>query len=209
MRDSLNFEPWIGENCINKNGNLMILGESHYDDKVGIEAKPERPNFTINVVEDIFSKSFISNTSKNIHKLLIGENNEDSWKEIYDNIIYFELIQEIMEKKNPGFQKPSKANYLDGWAITFSQVKRLKVANIIALGTSGYRSLLKFLTINNIKVVSSSEEEKISNCIPRIVTLELEDRKISIYFIKHPGSYFSVGKWRDFLCLNNKDLLIR
>jgi hypothetical protein len=209
MRKTLNFKPWIGENCLETSGNLMILGESHYDDIDGIKAKPERPDFTINVVEDIFSKSFISNTSKNIHKLLLGENSEESWKEIYDNVIFFELIQEIMEKKNPGFQTPSKQQYLEGWGITFDQVEKLKVENIIALGTSGYRPLMKFLQGSDVEVINNSKEEKISNCIPRVITVRIKDQEVVIYFIKHPGSYFSFNKWRKFLKSKNDSLLLR
>ena len=66
----MHFNPWIGNNYQTKNKKLMVLGESHYDVKEGIEKNPERSDFTVTMVKEVISKVFIANTNKNLHLLL-------------------------------------------------------------------------------------------------------------------------------------------
>ena len=208
MREKLHFKPWIGKNYHLKKKKLMILGESHYDEKEGIEKNPERPDFTITMVKEVISNIFVANTNKNLHLLLTGSQKQEKIEKVYENVVFLELVQEIMEDKTDGFQKPTEAQLLNGWSLCLQEVRNLKMDNVIVLGTHTFRSLIKQAKTENIEVLNYIKEPKIGRIIPRTVNINLNGVKVSFYFIKHPGSYFSWRKWRDYLSSKNKDLLI-
>lgn len=208
MRNKLHFNPWIGNNYQTKNKKLMVLGESHYDVKEGIEKNPERSDFTVTMVKEVISKVFIANTNKNLHLLLTGSQKQEKIEKLYQDIIFMNLVQEIMEKKKPKFQIPNEDQFLNGWSLCFKEIQKLEIDNVIVLGTHTFRTLIKQAKTENIEVLEYKKEPKVGRIIPRVVKINLCGKKVSFYFIKHPGSFFSWEKWREYLLCKDENLLI-
>lgn len=210
MNTELHFKPWIGRKSLNRDKRLMIIGESHYDCEDGVKNKPFRPNFTQKVISDVLDNSFRSNTNKNLHRLLTGENTEASILKIYDNILFLELVQDIMINygKGKGFQKPSVLQKKIGWKICLEEIEKYEIDNIIVLGTSSFWEFFETIKTNNFRIIEFKEEEKIGRTIPKSISIEINQKKTSFYFIKHPGSYFIWQKWREFLLKKDVNLIL-
>jgi hypothetical protein len=182
----LKWLPWVGLNYTQqKTHRLLIVGESHY--------------YT-NLVDDCANKDFtreIVDTGKeklhqNIQEFLSQFINDGQI--IWENIAFYNFVQESVKKK----VRPSYLQYCGGIDSFNDLCRELLPTHCLFCGVSSAHILNEHLMESETNWRMQSHG-KIDNCFPRTASFNSGDKKTKAIFIRHPSSYFSPEKWRNFI----------
>lgn len=187
---NLFFLPWL------QNSDLLIVAESHYR---RLSDKPLDSNCTVEcITESQYNHEWESKTYQNLVQLFCTL----QWprtQEFFDNINYHNLVQREMEPliAKDGklkYERPNAEDIKNGLFTLFSVVEIIKPKAIL------FASLIAKKYLNSNEHVSDFQEyEKISSSIPASFNLTTTYGTVPCLMIRHPGSFFSVDAWREFI----------
>jgi hypothetical protein len=199
----LKWLPWVGENYMNSNNKILVVGESHYQGTTdeSIE-KHKNPEFTRIVVNELaiqyLTKDKRSGTLfRNLNLALdgIASNSVELRKETWNQFAFYNFIQEPMVDIS---KRPSKVQIKEGWKVFLNVISILQPKKVLFIGSKvcdNYDLILNELGVDfeKIKIVKSiSSRQK-----HRLLKLKIDGRDLEINFIKHTSSFFSWKKWNN------------
>lgn len=204
--DSLKWLPFVGKKYFDEKIKTLVIGESHY---VPLNEKPEFYNdisWTRQFIlkEGLQIKPWNRSTSKNnlireIEKTLTGEIRSEYW----NNLSYFNLIQRLL----PSIKNQDRPTYEDikNGLLTFKETVGILDPDIIIFsGMEASKHFQNLLNDTNFQIEKFKFlDTKINRTYPKSFNLIFNGKKRICYFIKHPSTYYSANKWREFIIENN------
>jgi len=201
----LKWLPWVGEKYATHENKILFIGESHYakdpEDRRTYECKGKTREIVRNMGVighkadgDTYDSKFFVNT----HNLIFGKNGLEKNQDFYDNIAFYNFVQEPMDGKNG---RPNQNHMETGRDNFLELLKVLKPSMCIFLGFGAYKA------INNSKLGLVKEmewSEKIGrgrrSSRGRFGSIQTpHGHIIKLIFVKHPSSYFSWSSWNEYL----------
>lgn len=209
----LTWFPWIGSKYTKGiNGKrLLLVGESHYAQDENGNFDPEcyddymnDKNSTQKIIESNIDQKEERIIFKNTYKSLLGT--EDINKEIFwSNVSYYNFIQRMMETRE---DRPTKADYSQGWNVFYELLKIIKPTHCLFLGSSCTEFLYRSLSQKeNINITLEQWDEKIGRCYGKIAQINYEGTTTDLTFIRHPSAYFDWQAWNAYLKKKDSALL--
>lgn len=184
------FLPWL------QNSELLIVAESHYRRPLD---EPLDSNCTVEcITESQYNHEWESETYKNLVRLFCTL----QWprtQEFFDNINYHNLVQRemeplITEDGKVKYERPNAVDIKNGLSTLFSVVEIIKPKAILFASLAAKKYLR-----NNEHVCDFREFEEISGSMPASFNLITTFGTVPCLMIRHPGSFFSVNVWREFI----------
>lgn len=179
--NNVKIKPWIGQEYIKGEG-LLILGESHYEEK--IHCRDEE--YTIDSIKEVIKGKRVGFFTK-IAKTVLGQTDDLSMDEIgkfWNQVIYYNFIQEFLNEPREAPQPKSWENGVEPFN---SVIKKYAPRRVLLLG----KQLTDQLSL--LSLIQGSDE-KYSICGAKGINA------ISIY---HPSwGGFSPKKWSAVLRKN-------
>jgi len=190
--DNLKWLPWIGVNY--QNTNLLIVGESFYNDEDGWpENDPEAPrNFVknqgLNSEDPNFSNRKLFN---NVEQILLNQD-KSSYIErgkIWASVAYMNQVQKALENSK---SRPNDNDFDLGWKVVLDVAEITQPKVIVKLGVDGI-GRLGYLMANGYKGWETTIDG-FRTSPERIIGLRKDDFKMKIVAIHHPtGSRSNYG----------------
>lgn len=210
--DELRWLPWIGTNYNKATNKLLLVGESHYAQNKDGSVDQNCYNDFLNdkqttrvIINSLVNKENNWNLFKNTYTAILGKNEIDT-KSFWSNVSFYNFIQRPMNTRK--LDGPSKKDYIDGWNVFFELLKTIKPTHCIFLGNSGANYLNTPLSEKKIEISEINlSDEKIGRCWGKFAQIIYDDFPVKLTFIRHPSSYFSPNKWREYLMKRNSSLL--
>lgn len=193
--ENLKWLPWIGADY--QKTNLLIVGESFYDDGEGWpESDPEAPrslvkNQGLNSKNPDFSNRKLFDA---VEKIILNQD-KSSFEErdkIWTSVAYMNQVQRVLENRD---SRPNEDDYDISWPVILNVAEIIQPKVILKIGVESIGRLGSLIANGN-------KEWKITidgfNTKPeRIIGLKKNNLEIKIIAIHHPtGSYgFDVVYW--------------
>ena len=201
----LRWLPWVGRRFSKRpqDARLLIVGESHYEEnntKYG-----QDPNFTRRVVSDhaiTLRLRCRARMWQNLDRMLFGTV-EYNRTRFWNDVAFYNFIQRPMKNQK---ERPTWQDCVSGWS-TFAQVVRvLNPSHALHLGVGRFNSFNDSIDEQNADFTRVQCTEQIIRDYGRKASISAGSETVALIGIRHPGSYFSWGCWRDYLGRHHKDL---
>jgi hypothetical protein len=190
----LNWLPWIGDNFRNKK--VLLVGESHYDDKEGwLIHKDATRNFVNNQGLNSHNPDFKNRRFfQQIEKTLLNKETS-SFEErntIWRNVTYFNLVQRLLPSSA---DRPSDEDYDQAWRNFLSVADIIRPDICIKYGYDGIGRLGYLL--HNYNTGWTRDDVREFYTTPYCINLTKDNYKLRIIFTHHPtGSRgFEFKEW--------------
>lgn len=191
--------PWVGAQYSTAACKVLVILESHYINRERDNiAALALPNFTRRIVaEQMFpqyrwtSSSFNNLTACLSGKAVIKGQVNLLWKKV----ALYNFIQRPMDNPN---ERPNEPDFIHGWKAfqTLVDILRPDVCIFADFAILSQMSLPTGLHVSKIEW----EKERINGAYPRsCFTIKTQHHTIQGAAVKHPGSFFTVDKWRAVL----------
>lgn len=210
----LTWLPWVGGNYASNPSNrrLLIVGESHYcnieDYKEAaqhIGTLMEKRAYTRAVIEECPVNNLWRNRTLNRLNMLLAGQSQGS-AQLWSDLAYYNFVQSPMRYSGVK-QRPAWDDWVKGWHTFLSVVRILRPSHCVFVGFGAISACGPVMQQAGIPVHGVVKTEKIGRYWARRITVTIDGQQLDLTFIKHCGSYFSPGPWREFLTRSYPDLL--
>lgn len=211
--NGLSWMPWMGNDFGNASTKekILFVGESHYINKQEDEHYYLHKSITRRIVKDmaIDGNSYGSPFFENIHRMIFSSSNltQDQRENFWANISFYNFVQTPMNTKKG---RPGKTEFEEGWRVFYQLIAIMKPTACIFLG----------VTAGNYYKIGSKHKHQFSLTDykwgdvwfgrSRSIYLQLRqpnEESVELYFVKHPSSFFSPEKSREFLRYKNNGMM--
>lgn len=200
----INWLPWVGVKFRDTSTKLFILGESTYnwdpsDEKV--KYRIERQDH-LRVLHANHALSFNRKSKyvRNIERAIFNERNPNDINKsnLWSSIVYHNLVLRPMRSLK---ERPSYEDYILGWEEFLKLLLITESSECIVYGLEYKKtnSLREILTQQDIKYEYIKLPDNVGRSRPKIISFDLNEKKIKILFIRHPSAFFNWKKWHDVL----------
>ena len=193
--------PWVGKQYVDAVCKVLVILESHYinRERNNIEAL-SLPNFTRRVVaEQVFPQyHWNSNTFNNLATCLSGQKlSPETAHLLWQKVALYNFVQRPMD--NPD-ERPNAQDFANGWKSFPTVVDILKPNVCIFAGFAAISNISELPVELQITETTPLEKEEINGTYPRpCFTMQTAQHTLKGVAVKHPGSFFSIDKWRGIL----------
>lgn len=205
--NNLRWYPWIGkeyyDGFIGKK--LLLVGESHYaqgndenEDKEYYDDFMRDKYSTTDTIKSLLGKNGNWNLYTNTYKALLGDSQVDIDK-FWSKVSFYNFIQRPMLTNK---DRPTKEDSINAWNTFLCLIKILKPTDCIFLGSENskyFTPVIEKLDGYKNKYSINQWKQKIGRYNGKVATIEYDDFKTEIVFIKHPSKFFIWKKWHSFL----------
>lgn len=198
IEPKLEMLPWIGEKY--RNTGILFIGESDYDQNTGFHLNWKREWILKERIEGNGSGSKLLN---NIDRTILDNLNFETQSNLWNSIAYTNLVQRPMNWIENNDDKPKYEDLVSGWQSALQTILILKPKFIIKWGFKG-DSLLRE-NIQNGKCLEWNFTS-ISNNNRFLILKHSSDYQTKILFVRHPSSYYSWTKWKEYVNSNLPEL---
>jgi hypothetical protein len=196
--------PWVGKNFLFSPNKLFILGESTYNWKPQSQDVAERISRKdhLRVLHTNHALNFDRSSKyvRNIERAIFGERHpkNSAKSNLWNSIIYHNLVLRPMSSSK---ERPTYSDYIAGWREFLSLLAITDSVECIVYGVEWQKikSLRETLDEHHINFDYKVLPDSISRSKPKIITFELNNKKVKVLFIRHPSAFFSWKKWHDVL----------
>lgn len=197
--------PWVGKNYSAAKVKALVVGESHYTNKIEAaerQQQVEEYNRCVSYTRECIREACIEywwegRTLTNLQRALSGSSKREN-SELWQKISYYNFVQRIMDYTIK--ERPNVQDFADGWPHFVEVVKTLKpdvciICSISASYTFDY--MMERMSASH-EMVQWDDSFNISPC-PRYASICVDHREIKLIFIRSCGSFFSWSAWRSYL----------
>ena len=221
--ENLTWLPWVGKNYADCR--ILIVAESHYTNTSDISQVEQKKK---EYMDDPHSTRAIlaeypmlgheagwknnggrgnSPTFDNLFRLLISEDllndpePHSRREKLCSNFAFMNMIQRPMwYPPDRSKERPNDGDRTIGWNVVIEVLRILMPDICIFAGSDASRFFEQQMKRLNVQYENwKYEEHRIGNTFPKSATITLDGKKIPFKFIRHPGSYFSWGRWQTFV----------
>lgn len=199
---ALTWRPWVGKSFQSTSCRTLILGESVYDIP-GLKGWSERlkskDGLRITHCNHAMNPMKRSKFVRNIERALFQKKRPATTdvKALWESVVYHNLVLRSMNSLK---HRPSYSDYVAGWEEAMKLIELLEIDQILVYGLEGQKiKALKHVAGRRGLESGWKKFPPIGRSFPKVATLTLGQRKISILFIRHPSSFFPWRKWGRFL----------
>lgn len=196
--EKLNWLPWIGDSFQSKR--VLLVGESHYDDKEGWLTDRAATRNTVNNqglnshIPDFKGRKIFSG----IEKTLLNKN-ESSFEErnkIWRNVAFFNLVQRLLPSIK---ERPNDKDFDIGWQNFLEVVDIIRPDICVKYGYHGIGRLGYLLHNNQTGWIRDDIKEFDKR--PYCLNLTKTNYKLRIIFTHHPSGSrgFNFAKWAEHI----------
>lgn len=184
--------PWIGENYTN----LLLVGESHYQNSEEDKIEQEDSNYQIKWGKSE-GKQKVMFYKKMAH-MVIGNTNT---QELFDEVAQMNLIQRPMTNIS---KRPNKNDYQQGIQALFAVVGKLKTKKVIVFSKGAKKHFDSYRSDNFQRLTFNNN--KIENNIAPVRYTDLKNG-VEYLLIAHPSRMNKLDEWHAFIDKFNKSTL--
>ena len=193
--------PWVGKQYPSAACKVLVILESHYInwERTNIEALT-LPNFTRRIVaEQMFPQyRWTSSSFNNLAACLSGKAViKGQVNLLWEKVALYNFVQRPMD--NPD-ERPNEQDFINGWKAFPTVVDILRPDVCVFAGFAAISNLSELPAGLQLVGLTPWEKEGINGTYPRpcfiIQTLSHTMKGVAV---KHPGSFFTVDKWRAVL----------
>lgn len=193
--------PWVGKQYPTSTCKVLVILESHYInwERNNIEALA-LPDFTRRVVaEQLFPQyRWTSSSFNNLSACLSG--NAVIKREVnllWEKVALYNFVQRPMDNPN---ERPNGQDFINGWKAFPTVVDILRPDVCLFAGFSAISNLSELPAGLKLSGLTPWEKEGINGTYPRpCFTIQALHHTLKGVAVKHPGSFFTVDKWRAVL----------
>jgi hypothetical protein len=211
----LTWYPWIGE-CYDPrpvDDRILIVGESHYikakTEEEAIRSKERHlgdPTVTREKVKQGMLEQIWDNpTYSKLHSVLSPSktlNRQSFW----GDTCFYNFVQQPLWLETK--ERPTKQDFLSGWAAFLDVVEILKPGHCLFIGVSASNFFNIAMTARSAKFDKAAQIEKIGNTWSRQASVMVNGRMTPIHSIQHTsGRGFDPDLWRSYLQRQAPDLM--
>lgn len=215
MGSILRWDPWIGARY--HETRLLVVGESHYyrqpmsTEEMEMWLKDRA--YTIQTVCEYPLLGRASGwknragrrtnpTWDNLFRVLCGSDLLDASQEtrrgLIDRFAFINLVQRPMNYTRNNYERPKAGDFRNGLEAFFLEVlPKLKPLCVLFTGVMAARFLPDVAHQCGFEISLVRESIKINRVVP--IRVWIHTCAYEMLFIRHPGSFFSWRKWRDYL----------
>jgi len=209
--NNLRWLPWVGKKYTSNEFKLLIVGESHYLDKVPDEKFNEkylevsnRKMFTRQIIKEIpIDKNQNNNTFENLHRAFFGTNNIDR-SEFWSRVCFYNFAQRLLDYRHN--ERPNIHDFTLGWDVFIEVIKILQPTHCIFIGVGASNFFNQSMSSLNVNYTQVEWLDRISRTYPRSASVNI-NYPLNLLFIQHTSQYFSWFKWNDFIRKRYKNLI--
>lgn len=193
--------PWVGKQYPKASCKVLVVLESHYInwERTNIEAL-DLPDFTRRVVaeQSLAQYHWNSNTFNNLASCLSGQRlTPEQAHLLWENVALYNFVQRAMD--NPD-ARPAEQDWAAGWKAFAVTVDILHPDVCIFAGFGAVSNTAALPAGVQLTGLTPWEQEEINGTYPRpCFTIQTPNHTMKGVAVKHPGSFFSVDKWRAVL----------
>ena len=192
--------PWVGKQYPNVTCKVLVILESHYInwERNNIEALA-LPSFTRRIVmEQVDANRWMSSSFNNLSACLCGKGViKGQVNLLWEKVALYNFVQRPMD--NPD-ERPNEQDFANGWKAFPIVVDILRPDVCIFAGFAAISHLLELPTGLKLSGLTPWEKEGINGTYPRpCFTIQTLHHTMKGVAVKHPGSFFTVDKWRAVL----------
>ena len=192
--------PWVGAKYPTSACKVLVILESHYInwERTNIEALAQ-PDFTRRVVaEQMDANRWTSSSFNNLSACLSGKaviNGQVNL--LWENAALYNFVQRPMD--NPD-ERPNEHDFINGWKAFPIVVDILRPDVCVFAGFAAISNLSELPAGLKLSGLTPWEKEGINGTYPRpCFTIQTLHHTMKGVAVKHPGSFFTVDKWRAVL----------
>ena len=192
--------PWVGKQYPSAACRVLVILESHYInwERNNIEALVQ-PDFTRRIVtEQVDANRWMSSSFNNLSACL-GRKGviKGQVNLLWEKVALYNFVQRPMD--NPD-ERPNEQDFANGWKAFPIVVDILRPDVCIFAGFAAISHLLELPTGLKLSGLTPWEKEGINGTYPRpCFTIQTLHHTMKGVAVKHPGSFFTVDKWRAVL----------
>lgn len=192
--------PWVGVQYPTSACKVLVILESHYInwERNNIEALAQ-PDFTRRVVaEQMDANRWTSSSFNNLSACLSGKaviNGQVNL--LWENAALYNFVQRPMN--NPD-ERPNEHDFINGWKTFPTVVDILRPDVCVFAGFAAISNFSELPAGLKLSGLTPWEKEGINGTYPRpCFTIQTLHHAMKGVAVKHPGSFFTVNKWRALL----------
>ena len=192
--------PWVGKQYPPAVCKVLVILESHYInwERNNIEALAQ-PDFTRRIVaEQVDANRWMSSSFNNLAACLSGKAViKGQVNLLWEKLALYNFVQRPMD--NPD-ERPNEQDFANGWKAFSTVVDILKPDVCVFAGFAAISNLSELPAGLKLSGLTPWEKEGINGTYPRpCFTIQTLHHTMKGVAVKHPGSFFTVDKWRVLL----------
>lgn len=192
--------PWVGARYPTSACKVLVILESHYINRGrnNIEALA-LPDFTRRIVaEQLAANRWPSPSFNNLAACLSGKAViKGQVNLLWEKVALYNFVQRPMD--NPD-ERPNEQDFINGWKAFRAVVDILRPDVCVFAGFAAISNLSELPAGLQIVGLTPWEKEGINGTYPRpCFTIRTPNHIMKGVAVKHPGSFFTVDKWRAVL----------
>ena len=192
--------PWVGAKYPTSACKVLVILESHYInwERTNIEALAQS-DFTRRIVaEQVDANRWTNSSFNNLAACLNGKAViKGQVNLLWEKVALYNFVQRPMD--NPD-ERPNEQDFANGWKAFPTVVDILKPDVCVFAGFSAISNLSELPAGLKLSGLTPWEKEGINGTYPRpCFTIQTPHHTMKCVAVKHPGSFFTVDKWRAVL----------
>ena len=192
--------PWVGAQYLSAACKVLVILESHYInwERNNIDAL-SLPNFTRRiVVEQMAADRWTSSSFNNLSTCLSGKAViKGQVNLLWEKVALYNFVQRPMDNPN---ERPNGQDFINGWKAFQAVVDILRPDVCVFAGFAAISNISELPSGLQIVGLTPWEKEGINGTYPRpCFTIRTPNHTMNGVAVKHPGSFFTVDKWRAVL----------
>lgn len=211
---ALTWVPWVGKNfsSLPSGRKVLIVAESHYSNEQSPEKAPLSLQATVAdktytravVFESLVNEDWTTRTLSTMHQLFYSPQNREAF---WNDVAFFNIVQRPMWYREGNPERPTWEDFWKGWEAFLKVVEILKPDHVLFIGVEAANHFNGFMSHHGREHIGVEWVEKVGSAYARTAKLVTDGAQTPLHFIKHCGSYFSTGRWADYLHRNARDLM--
>ncbi len=192
--------PWVGKQYQSAACRVLVILESHYInwERNNIEALA-LPSFTRRIVtEQMDANRWMSSSFNNLSACLSSKAViKGQVNLLWEKVALYNFVQRPMD--NPD-ERPNEQDFANGWKAFPIVVDILRPDVCVFAGFAAISNLSELPAGLKLSGLTPWEKEGINGTYPRpCFTIQTLHHTMKGVAVKHPGSFFTVDKWRALL----------
>lgn len=193
--------PWVGKQYPNAACKVLVVLESHYINRERTNVEEiKKPDFTRHTLATLLfpQHSWTRDTFPPLTECLSGRKlSVEQRYLLWEKVAFYNFIQRPMD--NPK-ERPNEQDFINGWKAFPTVVDILRPDVCLFAGFAAISNLSELPAGLKLSGLTPWEKEGINGTYPRpCFTIQTLHHTIKGVAVKHPGSFFTVDKWRAVL----------